>query len=94
MSKVILSGYIIVPDNDLVSVKQALEKHAQLTLEEAGCLVFEVVKDASDPNRFTVYEEFIDQAAFEHHQARVRVSHWGEVTMNVERHYKCKIISD
>ena len=93
MSKVILSGYIIVPNDDLESVEQALILHTQLTLAEAGCLIFEVIKDVNDPNRYSVYEEFIDQAAFEDHQTRVKNSHWGKVTVNVERHYQVSALS-
>ncbi|BEU05319.1 hypothetical protein OAG1_41190 [Agarivorans sp. OAG1] len=40
------------------------------------------------PRRFGVFEEFRDKSAFEHHQARVKASHWGKVTVNVERHYQ------
>ncbi|AZZ92318.1 antibiotic biosynthesis monooxygenase [Hahella sp. KA22] len=88
MSKVILKGYIIVPHEDLSVVEQALSTHIQLTLAEAGCLVFQVTQHDRDPNRFDVYEEFVDRAAFNAHQARVKNSHWGGVTLNVARHYE------
>lgn len=42
MSKVILQGHILVPDNDLEAVTQALVVHKELTLEEPGCIVFRV----------------------------------------------------
>jgi len=88
MSKVILKGYIKVPDSDLSSVISALETHKMLTLQESGCLVFEVVQSKDNPLIFNVYEEFIDKASFEAHQKRVKSSFWGEVTVNVERHYQ------
>ncbi|MDW6004814.1 putative quinol monooxygenase [Vibrio mangrovi] len=88
MSKVILKGFIIVPESDLAAVKQALVRHRKLTLEEPGCIVFEVTENADDPQRFDVYEEFTDKSAFEQHQKRVKRSLWGEITMNVERHYE------
>ncbi|WP_431689346.1 putative quinol monooxygenase [Hahella sp. NBU794] len=88
MSKVILKGYIIVPHEDLSAVEQALPIHTQLTLEEEGCLIFEVTKHDGDPRRFDVYEEFVDRAAFNAHQARVKNSHWGGVSLNVARHYE------
>ncbi|PKF49370.1 putative quinol monooxygenase [Enterovibrio nigricans] len=87
MSKVILKGHILVPESDFDVVKAELENHSTLTRKEAGCLVFEVSQNAGNPFRFDVYEEFIDKAAFEFHQSRVKSSYWGEVTSNVARHY-------
>lgn len=88
MAKVILQGFILVPDSDLEIVKRELVIHKSLTLKEEGCLTFNVTPDESNHNKFSVYEEFINQAAFDNHQARVKSSKWGEVTKNVERHYK------
>ena len=88
MSKVILKGFIIVPAEDLAAVEEELINHKNLTLNESGCLVFEVTQSESIPNRFDVYEEFINKTAFESHQQRVKDSYWGEVTVNVERHYE------
>ena len=88
MSKVILKGFIIVPEADLKSVKSELVNHKRLTLEEPGCITFSVTENSENPFRFDVYEEFSDWVTFESHQERVRKSYWGEVTMNVERHYE------
>ncbi|MCF5873493.1 putative quinol monooxygenase [Aeromonas veronii] len=87
MRKVILKGFIIVPFIDLSLVKFELKRHIQLTRAETGCLIFEVTQDPLNPCRFDVYEEFVDEAAFQAHQARVKSSRWGEITVNVERHY-------
>ena len=87
MPKVTLSGHIEVPANDLEAVLAELPNHIALTYQEAGCLVFTVTRDAGNPQRFDVYEEFTDQAAFDKHQARVKASHWGVVTQNVKRFY-------
>ncbi|MGF1841590.1 antibiotic biosynthesis monooxygenase [Vibrio clamense] len=88
MSKVTLKGFIVVPEQDLEIVKHELENHKMLTLQEPGCLIFKVIQDEVDSTRFDVYEEFVDRKSFESHQNRVRGSHWGEVTSNVERHYE------
>lgn len=88
MSKVTLSGYIIVPEGELAVVKKALIEHIRLTNEEEGCILFNVIQDSVNPNRFDVHEEFTDPLAFKLHQARVKFSSWGEVTKNVERHYE------
>lgn len=88
MAKVILQGFIIVPVSDFEVVKNELVIHKKLTLKEAGCLTFAVTPDEVNPYKFSVYEEFVNQAAFDNHQARVKSSKWGEVTKNVERHYQ------
>ncbi|MDX7744150.1 putative quinol monooxygenase [Aeromonas veronii] len=87
MGKVILQGFIIVPLSDLTIVKSELDAHIRLTHAETGCQIFEVTQDPLNPCRFDVYEEFVDEAAFQAHQARVKSSRWGEITVNVERHY-------
>ncbi|WP_375058232.1 putative quinol monooxygenase [Zobellella sp. DQSA1] len=88
MPKVVLKGFIIVPDADLDAVKKELVTHKKLTLEEAGCIIFEVTQCEKDPRRFNVYEEFKDKRSFEAHQARVKASLWGKVSENVKRHYE------
>lgn len=87
MVKVTLSGYIEVPKEDLDAVLFELPNHIALTHQETGCITFTVTQDLEKPCRFDVYEEFIDKAAFEKHQARVKASDWGKVTQNVERFY-------
>ncbi len=87
-SKVILKGHIIVSENELNVVKEALVHHKKLTSEEAGCLVFDVTQCQINRYRFDVYEEFVDSASFEFHQQRVKASDWGRVSINVERYYK------
>ncbi len=88
MAKVKLSGFIIVPEHDLEVVVSELPNHIQLTRNEPGCLSFHVSQSDADPRRFEVTEEFASRAAFEHHQARIKTSRWGEVTGNVARHYE------
>lgn len=88
MSKVILKGFIIVSKEDLSALKEELDNHKDLTRKEPGCLVFEVTQDLSNPNRFNVYEEFLDEVAFEYHQQRVKNSKWGKISANVDRYYE------
>ncbi len=87
MSKVILKGFILVPQSELSAVKDELVNHKRLTLEEPGCHRFEVSQSADNRCKFDVYEEFVDKQSFEQHQKRVRSSYWGKLTLNVERHY-------
>lgn len=83
-----MQGFIVVPNSDLVTLINELAIYKKLTLEESGCLVFTVEQYENDIQRFYVYEEFINQPAFDAHQARVRSPNWSEVTKNVERHYQ------
>lgn len=88
MSKVILKGFIVVPEADLCAVQEELKHHTKLTLEEPGCIVFDVSQSEDDPLRFDVYEVFADRASFEKHQERVKTSYWGKVSKNAERFYE------
>lgn len=88
MAKVTLKGYILVPEKDLQEVCRELINHRRLTLNEPGCLSFIVTENAENPLRFEVFEEFVDRQAFDFHQARVRASRWGQVTVDVTRHYE------
>jgi quinol monooxygenase YgiN len=93
LSKVILEGYVLVPDSDLSAVMRELPNHIQLTRQEEGCLVFKVFQDIENKNRFNVYEEFISQDAFEFHQQRTSGTEWGKVSARLEKHYKTNDIS-
>jgi quinol monooxygenase YgiN len=84
---VVLTGYIKVSRSECRVIQQHLAQHIQNTRQEAGCLAFEVNQSAEDDCVFTVFECFKDQAAFESHQARVKVSLWGEISRNAERVY-------
>lgn len=88
MPRIVLQGFIVIPDANLDIVKSALPQHCELTRQEPGCLQFEVTPNSTDPNRFDVYEVFESKAAFEAHQVRVKQSYWGQVTTEVERHYE------
>ena len=49
---------------------KALLPNAQAAANtEPGCLRFDVIQDAGDPNRLWVYEIYVDEDAFHAHQA-------------------------
>ncbi len=76
-----------VPSERLADVMKALPEHIALTRSETGCIEFDVSTDKDVPGRLVVSELFVDDAAFEHHQIRTRVSAWAKVTDGIERHY-------
>lgn len=84
---VILEGYIKVPHEELETIKSKLNEHIQNTLNEDGCLEFDVTQDDGDECIFHVFEKFLDDDAFNFHQARTKVSDWGAASKNVERFY-------
>ncbi|MBU2899032.1 putative quinol monooxygenase [Vibrio hepatarius] len=88
MSKVVLKGFILVPESELGLVNSELIDHKRLTLEEEGCIIFQVTENSQNPLRFDVYEAFIDRAAFDYHQERVKASQWGKITTHVQRYYE------
>ncbi len=90
MSKVILEGFIDVPEYELENIQKELAIHIELTKQEAGCIIFKVEQDKGNQCRFNVYEEFVNEAAFIAHQERVKSSHWGTASKDVKRHYSVK----
>lgn len=46
------------------------------SLQEPGCLRFDVLQDNTDPNRFFFYEVYRDESAFKAHQATAHYSRW------------------
>lgn len=82
-----LSGRLICKDEaEVVTVRRHLPQHIALTRQESGCLSFEVTQ-SDDPLIWTVAEHFVDQAAFDAHQARTRASDWFTQTQKIERDY-------
>lgn len=83
-----LTGYIDVPAERLESVTAAMPEHIALTCAEPGCLSFEVTPDPEVPGRYRVAELFVDQPAFDAHQARAGASDWAQITAGIPRHYE------
>lgn len=94
MVKVVLKGYVLVPESELKSVLAELPLHIKLTLQESGCLMFEVKQDERIRGRLNVCEEFESMEAFQHHQDRVKKSKWGRITANVERFYDIQYVDE
>jgi quinol monooxygenase YgiN len=67
-------------------VRAHLPDHIRLTRAEPGCLRFDVVA-TDDPLVWQVDETFIDQAAFDAHQARTQASRWARETAGIARDF-------
>ncbi len=94
MSKVRLTGYIVIPENERCAVLDALKIHQALTKNEVGCLRFELSSDDNDACKFWLIEEFVDETAFLLHQERTRQSPWYQASINVARRYQPLVYLD
>lgn len=82
-----LAGQLVCVDtNEAAIVLRHLDQHVALTCAEPGCLHF-TVTPTGDPLVWTVHERFVDQAAFDLHQARAQASEWGRATAGIKRDY-------
>ncbi|MGO1399204.1 MAG: putative quinol monooxygenase [Brachybacterium sp.] len=94
MSPVALKGHLVCANSDEAAVVlHHLHRHIELTNAEAGCLRFDVVP-TNDPFVWEVSERFVDQEAFDAHQARVRASEWGRATSHITRDYVMEAVTD
>ena len=50
--------------------------------DEPGCLRFDVIQDAEDPNRVWLYEVYIDEDAFHAHTQTPHFIKWRDATAN------------
>jgi quinol monooxygenase YgiN len=90
-NKIYLSGYLDVPAERWDAVMDALPKHIELTMAEAGCISFDVKPCPDTANRLLVAEAFEDQAAFDFHQARNKASVWFQTTLGIARHFNIEV---
>jgi quinol monooxygenase YgiN len=66
----VLFGQLIVRPEHRPAFLAALMEDARGSREdEPGCLRFDVAVDTSNPNRFLLFEEFVDDAAVDAHRA-------------------------
>ncbi len=48
--------------------------------DEPGCLQFDVIQDANDPNRIWLYEIYVDEDAFKAHTQAPHFIKWRDAT--------------
>jgi quinol monooxygenase YgiN len=88
---VTLTGYIDVPPDRMDDIQAALPAHISLTRAEPGCLSFDVSPCPEVKGRFLVSEAFVDQQAFDAHQARAGASDWANVSDGIPRDYSISV---
>lgn len=82
-----LVGHLVCAHEEQLRVVQRhVALHIELTRAEPGCVRFDV-EQTDDPLVWAVSETFVDQAAFDAHQARAATSDWGRATAGIKRDY-------
>ena len=55
---------------------EEMVKHARRSMDEPGCVSYDVGQDKEDPNLIHVYEVFVDEAAFKAHDQAPHNKEW------------------
>jgi autoinducer 2-degrading protein len=55
---------------------EATGENARNTIQEPGNLRFDVLEQAADPNRFVLYEAYLDEAAAKSHKQTAHYARW------------------
>jgi quinol monooxygenase YgiN len=82
------SAYINAVDLDLVPSErdkflEAIAEDAAATIREPGCLQFDVLVLATDPNHLFLYEVYESEAAFRAHRESAYFKKYAETTANM-----------
>ena len=64
-----------------------LARHSSATRAEPGCVTFIAYQDPADPDHFALYEQYVDEAAFEAHRQSPHFSAYveGDIIPLLER---------
>ena len=62
-------------------IRQASRDVVQPSLQEDGCLFFDVLFDSTDPLLIRFYEAYTDRAAFQTHLEAPHTKAWSKVSM-------------
>lgn len=66
---VVVAEYTVAEGNE-EAVAELLRLWAPMAREEPGCKAFIVNRSTEDPRRLMLYEQYVDQAAFDFHANR------------------------
>jgi len=64
---IVIAQYLTEPGKS-DEVAAILARHVAETRAEPGCVQFVVNRGSDDPDRFLLYEQYVDEAAFESHR--------------------------
>ena len=66
---VVLAVTWVAKEGEADAVGRPLAQAIPLSRAEPGCLQYDVYRDRDDPNRFFLFERYVDEAALEAHGA-------------------------
>jgi autoinducer 2-degrading protein len=76
----ILQVHIHVKPDQIEAFKTATKQNAlRSTMDEPGCVRFDVLQQADDPSRFTLLEVYRSSDAAARHKETAHYNHWREV---------------
>ncbi len=74
----VVLNIITVKPEHLEEFTSAVRRHAAASNAEPGCVRYDVLQDTSDPNIISLYEVFVDEAAFRQHREYDHYKAWME----------------
>lgn len=67
-------------DGQQDTVARALVELSRASRQEAGCLYYQAHRSPDDPRLFFIYEQYVDQAAFDVHVSSAHFAQYGRNT--------------
>jgi quinol monooxygenase YgiN len=64
-------------------IKEIIDDAKGSVNDEPGCLRFDVIQDAGDPNRIWLYEVYQDEEAFQSHTQAPHFIKWRDATQDM-----------
>ena len=64
----VIASYIARPGT-ADEIARILDGHGQSSRAEPGCVRFDAFRAVDDPDRFWLFEEYVDEAAFQEHRS-------------------------
>ena len=77
----IVVNFVIHPEKEADAIS-ALEANAAGSRTEPGCLKWEWCRHVEEPNRFAIYELYVDQAAIDFHRDAPHFQDWRAAAPN------------
>lgn len=75
MTFVVIATWV-AKDSRADDVAEVISNLAPLSRLEPGCVVYRPVQATDDPHVFVIYEEYVDQRAYEDHAASKHFQHF------------------
>jgi autoinducer 2-degrading protein len=85
-------AYVSVAAGSEAEFAEACAVNSQASLQEPGCLRFEVLQEADDPTRFVLVEAYDSEDDLSSHKTTDHYKAWAEVTNRVQAEPRSKTV--